>query len=85
MHLCILFVFLLYFSFVSELVELGIAEIERNVDGYLDEVQYVEEEAEVKYECSEAACCGITERTYLNYLSCDSECVTDKQEYLKKQ
>lgn len=64
--------------FLSETVELDIAEVERDVDRNLDEVENVEEEAQVEYE-SRAAAAG------LDYLAGDTAGITDQQENLEEE
>ena len=64
--------------FLSKTVELDIAEVERDVDRNLDEVENVEEEAQVEYE-SRAAAAG------LDYLAGDTAGITDQKENLEEE
>ena len=68
----------LCFESLALAVELDVAEIERDVDRDLDEVQNIEEEAEVEDESGAAV-------ADLNYLARDSARVADEQENLKEE
>ena len=65
------------FAFVSKLVELSVTEVKSNVYGNLDEVENVEEAKEE----DEARA---THNDNLNYLTSDTEGVTDEKEYLEE-
>lgn len=73
------------FSFFAEFIQFSVTEIERNVNGYFNEVQYVEEEAEIEHKGAEAGCCGITEGRDLNYFSRDTESISYEKEYFEEQ
>ncbi len=74
------------FARFSCLIELCVSEVKSNVNGNLDEVKYVEEEAENEYYNTECGISGrLTESSYLNGFTRDTKCVTDEEEYLKEK
>jgi hypothetical protein len=66
-------------SFFACFIELYVAEIERNVHGYFDKVEYIKEEAEVEDKAC-ASKCG-----YLNYLAGDAERVSEQEKKLEEK
>ena len=59
-------------------VELGVAEIQSDINGDRNEIKAVEKETEVEKET-------VASHRYLNDLSCNSECVSYQEKDLKKQ
>ena len=70
----------------SGLVKLGVAEVKSYVNRDLDEVENVEHEAEDEDSYAEGGISlRLAENGNLNGLTCDTECVTDKEEHLKEK
>ena len=68
-----------FFCFGCKRVKPLVSEIKGNINGYLNEIQYVEEKAEVKEKTV------LAKTGELNKFSCYTECVADNKKYLKKQ
>ena len=66
-------------SFFACFIELYVADIERNVHGYFDKVEYIKEEAEVE-DKSRAS-----EGGYLYYLAHDAERIAEQKKKLEEK
>ena len=76
-----------FLAFVSQFIQLRIAEIKAYIDGNLDEVEHIEEETENENDGAQRARTfqRIAQCKHLNGLTGNTECITDQQENLKEQ